>query len=355
MRIALIGVGLIGGSIGLALRERLDAQVAAFDPDAETLAQAQRLGVADRTCVSVAEALHEAEAAWVAAPVGELGAAIDGVLAVAPPGCVVSDVGSTKRALVAGRSDQRFVGGHPLAGAETSGVRYARADMFDGATWYLTPGAHTSGVLYERLHRLIAGIGAQPAAIDPQLHDRVMASVSHLPHVFANVLAAQAVGALGDDGRVPATGPSVRDATRVAGAASAVWADIYLSNADALSEQIDESIARLQQVRAALQSRDRPAIKSWNDAARGDRDALLGAGIAGGAVHELRAAVPNRPGVIADIALALGHAGVNIVDMALSPSQDNSRGVVALWLRGEQQAERAAALIGELGIMVSRA
>jgi prephenate dehydrogenase len=257
--------------------------------------------------------------------------------------------------VLAGRDDERFVGGHPLAGAETAGVEHARADLFDGATWYLTPTASTSGVLYERLHRALVAIGAQPAAIDGDVHDRLMASVSHLPHVIANVLVAQAARALGEAERVPATGPSFRDATRVAGANGAIWTDIYLSNRDALVDCIDEALARLQQVRGSLVAGDRPAIAAWNDAARVDRDALLGAGLAGGAVHELRAAVPNRPGVIADIALALGRAGVNIVDMALSPSQDNSQGVVALWVRGEEQAQRAEQLIGELQIPVARA
>src|SRR6185312_15672439 len=108
---------------------------------------------------------------------------------------VISDVGSTKRAIVAALDDPRFVGGHPLAGAETAGVEHARADLFDGATWYLTPAQDsTAGVLYERLHRLLASLGARPVAIDADTHDRLMASVSHLPHVLANALVAQAAG-----------------------------------------------------------------------------------------------------------------------------------------------------------------
>ncbi len=109
---------------------------------------------------------------------------------------MITDVGSTKRAVVAAVDDPRFVGGHPLAGAETSGVEHARADLFEGATWYLTPTAETSGVLYERLHRLLSGVGARPCAIDAETHDRILASVSHLPHVLANVLVASAAGTL---------------------------------------------------------------------------------------------------------------------------------------------------------------
>jgi prephenate dehydrogenase len=180
--------------------------------------------------------------------------------------------------------------------------------------------------------------------------------VSHLPHVLANVLVGQAARMLSDDGeRLPATGPSFRDATRVAGADGTIWTDIYMSNRDALSAALDETIDRLAEVRHALAQADRDAIHMWNEDARSDRRALLGAALAGGEVHELRASVPNRPGVIADIALALGHAGVNIVDMALSPSQDMSQGLVAVWVRGDQEATLAAKLIGDLGIPVARA
>jgi prephenate dehydrogenase len=272
---------------------------------------------------------------------------------------VVTDVGSTKRSIVAGRTDPRYVGGHPLAGSETAGVEHAREDLFEGATWYLTPtssGAATSGVLYERLHRTVVGFGAQPTAIDPDTHDRLMASVSHLPHVLANVLVAQAATALREEEEaMPATGPSFRDATRVAGANGAIWTDIYLSNREALIAGIDETIRRLDTVRGALAEGDAQRVWSWYDEARAHREALLETGLAGGPVHELRASVPNRPGVIADIALALGRAGVNIVDMVLSPSQDFSRGVVALWVHGDENAARALELIAALDIAVTRA
>ena len=354
-RIAVVGVGLIGGSIGLAARERLGATVIGFDPDPETLALALRRGAIDDAAGSVGEAVAGADIAFVAAPVGALPAVIAAALDAAGDDCAVTDVGSTKRAVVAAQDDPRFVGGHPLAGAETAGVANARADLFEGASWYLTPAAHTAGTLYERLHRALVGFGARPTAVDAELHDRLMATVSHLPHVLANVLVTQAAASIAAGESLPATGPSFRDATRVAGANSAIWTDIYLSNRDALVPEIDATIARLTEVRAALADADANAIGAWNDAARGHREALLGAGVAGGAVHELRAAVPNRPGVVAQIALELGRGGVNIVDMTLAPSPDGSQGVVALWVQGDADADRAQALIAALEIPVARA
>jgi prephenate dehydrogenase len=356
LNVAVLGVGLIGGSIGLASRQRAGAQVYGYDPDERVRERALALGAIDFAASSVAAAVERADVVFAAAPVGTLPEIVAAALAAAGEDCVLSDVGSTKRMLGEASADERFVGGHPLAGAETAGVEHARADLFDGAVWYLTPTSATAGVLYERLHRLLTVLGAHPTAIDAATHDRLLASVSHLPHVLANVLVAQAASTLGEaaDGRLPAVGASFRDATRVAGANSAIWTDIYLSNRDALLGAIDDHAGRLAAVRGLLAAGDAPAVTAWNEAAREDRAKLLGAGLTGGAVAELRVAVPNRPGVIAQIALALGGAGVNIRDMALSPSEDNSQGVVALWLDGERDAARAAELIGELGFPVTR-
>jgi prephenate dehydrogenase len=363
VKVAVLGLGLIGGSIGLAARGQEDVQVCGYDPDPRTRARALQRGAIDEQAADVPGAVAGADVVFVAAPVSALPETVRSALACAGPDTVVTDVGSTKHVVAeAGLADERFIGGHPLAGAETAGVEHARADLFDGAVWYLTPArGSTAGVLYERLHRLLTSFGAQPAAIDADTHDRLMASVSHLPHVLANLLVAQAVGVLGgeDEQRLPAVGPSFRDATRVAGANTSIWTDIYLSNRHALIRGIDALTERLGEVRAALQRGDAAAVAEWNDRARADRDALLGAGLAGGvsgeSVIELRAAVPNRPGVIAELALALGGAGVNILDLALSPSEDNRQGVVALWVGGEPNAARAQDLIAALGFPVVRA
>jgi len=355
--VAVLGLGLIGGSIGLAARGRADAEVCGYDPDAGVRARALELGAIDTQAADIASAVAGADVVFAAAPVGALSETVRLALASAGPDCVVSDVGSTKRLLADAAADERFVGGHPLAGAETAGVEHARADLFDGATWYLTPAkGSTAGVLYERLHRLLIRFGARPVAIDADTHDRLMACVSHLPHVLANLLVSQTASLLGEESqRLPAVGPSFRDATRVAGANSAIWTDIYMSNRDALIAGIDELAGRLRDVRASLVAKDAVAISAWNERARAEREALLGAGLAGGPVHELRVSVPNRPGVIAEIALALGGAGVNIVDLVLSPSDDNRQGVVALWIAGDEHAERARGLIADLGFPVVRA
>lgn len=355
MRIAVIGVGLIGGSIALAARERLDAVTVGWDPDPAALDAALQRGVLSELASSLAAAVAEAEVVFVAAPVGVLPGLVGEVLGAASADCVVSDVGSTKRAVVAAHGDQRFVGGHPLAGAETSGVEHARADLFTGATWYLTPTAITDGQLYERLHRLLGGLGAVPVALDADTHDRLLALVSHLPHVFANVLVSQAAAGAGEDGkRLPAVGPSFRDATRVAGSNSGIWTDIYMSNRDALVPALDEAILRLEHVRDALTAADAEELTRWNDAAASDHQQLMQGHLAEGDLQELRVPVPNRPGVVAQLALELGRVGVNIADLALYPASNMRDGVVALWISGDDNAQRAEQVIAELGFAVFR-
>jgi prephenate dehydrogenase len=356
MKVAVLGVGLIGGSIGLAAKRSVEgAEVVGFGRSAERLAHARELGAIDRAAGSLEEALDGAEICFCCAPVGALGGQIAAALAAAGDDCAVTDVGSIKGGVVDAADDRRFVGGHPIAGAETAGVEHARADLFQGATWYLTPTAGSSGVLFERLHRFVAALGARPVAIDAESHDRLLATVSHLPHVLANALVTQTAGALGEEDALPRVGPSFRDATRVAGANSAIWTDIYVANREAIAAEVDAVVERLAEAAALLRAGAPDAITAWNERAAEARRRLLEADLAGGVVHELRTTVPNRPGIVAEVALALGKAGVNIVDMALAPAPDMRSGGITLWIAGDEQADRARQLIDDLGFPVAEA
>lgn len=357
-RIAIVGVGLIGGSVGLAARERVEglSEIAGWDPDEAALAEAVRLGAIDRAAESLEDAASGADLVILASPVATLAENARKALAVADEDAVVTDVGSTKREIVAAIDDPRFIGGHPIAGAETSGVEHARADLFEGSTWFVTPTPNTTGVGLERLLRFARNLGAQPHAVDAADHDRLLADISHLPHVLANALVTQAAGSINtEDGSIAVVGPSFRDATRVAGANSSIWRDIYLSNHDALVPAIDSVIGRLTEFRDALAGGDGDEIVRLNEQARADREALLERDLVGEDVFELRVSVPNEPGVLANITLALGKAGVNIVDVALFPAADRRSGAISLWVPGEDAAARTEKLIGELGFPVARA
>jgi prephenate dehydrogenase len=357
MAIAILGVGLIGGSIGLAIRARLGRELRGFDPDRRLLDLAVELGAIDSAHDSVRGAVEGADLVFCAAPVTALPGVAAEALDGAGPECAVTDVGSVKRDVIgAVGGDGRFIGGHPLAGAETAGVENARADLFEGARWYLTPTAGTVGLLYDRVQRAVSEIGARPQAIEAEVHDRLMASISHLPHVVANVLVDQAATALSEEAEhLPEVGPSFRDATRVAGANPAIWGDIFAGNREAVASEIDAVVARLLEAAELLRSGDRDEVRSWHERAGRHRRDLIESEIAGGPLHELRVRVPNRPGIVAEIALALGRAGVNIEDMALYPAADMTSGAISLYIAGDEEAIRAQELVRDLGHDVSRA
>src|SRR3954465_14152414 len=183
MKIAVLGVGLIGGSIGLAARRRLQAEVVGCGRSPERLARAVELGAIDRAASSLAEACAGADVVFFAGPGAGLPPQGRGAPGACGPETVVTDVGSTKGELVeAIGADERFIGGHPLAGGGSAGGEKSRGDLFKGARWYLTPTEHSSGLLYDRLQRTLSALGARPQAIDPEGHDRLMAAISHLPH-----------------------------------------------------------------------------------------------------------------------------------------------------------------------------
>lgn len=339
-RVLVVGLGLIGGSVALAARERLGAEVFGADADRAAIERARELGIGELTPDAPAP-----DIVLVATPVPALGTAIAGAVA-RYPAAAVTDVGSTKSLLVDGGFGSRYIGGHPLAGAEVAGIGHARADLFAGSTWFLTPRPDSEGVVLERIHRFVAGLGANPVVVAADEHDRLMSAFSHLPHLLANVLALRAEEVLAGDRR-PVVGPSFRDATRVAGANPAIWPGIYAANRDALLADIDAAAEALAAVRALLEAGDAGALTDWQRRAAAARDALAGTGAGGSDSCELRVIVPNRPGVLAELALTLARDQVNIQDLSLVPAPDNRSGAVALWVP-RADAERARALIDEV-------
>ena len=190
-RLAIVGTGLIGASVGLAARAAGVDNVRGWDVDPDALSVA-----AEREAVEAAGSLEEAvsgaELAVVAAPVAQLPLEVANVLAASGNGTTVTDVGSTKGPVARAVSDARFIGGHPVCGSHTHGAAHANGELFRGATWFLTPVAATDPERYRLLHGFVASLGAVPVAVDPEAHDRLVALTSHLPHALANLLVNQA-------------------------------------------------------------------------------------------------------------------------------------------------------------------
>lgn len=349
--LAVVGTGLIGASVALAARRAGVERVTGWDPDPVHLATAADRGAVD-AAADLAAALEDAELALVAAPVVELPAQVRAVLEASAPGCTVTDVGSTKGGVcaAAGGSD-RFVGGHPICGSEARGPEWATAELFEGATWFLTPVAATAPASYKVLHGFVTALGAVPVAINPDAHDRLVSVTSHLPHVLANVLLNQA-GAARIDGHEPlaAAGGSLRDMTRIAGANPRIWVDIFLENRIALGTALAEQRRLIEQVESALAAGDAGFLARWIGEASANRRRLLETAYEdAGALQRLRVHVPDRPGVIAGVAQALGAERINIADFDLQHLSSERGGTLAILVAGEQEAARAAAILEQQG------
>ena len=352
-RLAIVGTGLIGASVGLAARAAGVREVRGWDVDAEALAVAQERGAVE-AAVSLDDAVVEAELALVAAPVAALPGQVAAVLEASGAATTVTDVGSTKGVVTRAVSDGRFIGGHPVCGSEAHGPASANGELFRGATWFLTPDAATDPDRYRRLHGFVSALGAIPVAVDPQAHDRLVALTSHLPHALANVLLNQA-GASRIDGHEPlaAAGGSLRDMTRVAGANPRIWVDIFLDNAEAVAAALAEHRRRVEQVERALADGDAGFLARWIAEASGNRRRLLAdAYEEPRELQRLRVHVPDRPGVLAGITQALGAERINIEDFELQHLSRERGGTLTLLVGGEDEAARAAAILEEQGYNV---
>jgi prephenate dehydrogenase len=348
MRVGLVGTGLIGASVGLAAR-RAGHDVRGWDTNSAALETASGLG-AVVPAESAADAAASAELVVVAVQVTMLTTAVEAGLAAAPD-ATVTDVGSTKGALARAVADERFIGGHPVAGAEARGPEGARADLFDGATWFLTPHAATDGERYRTLHAFVASLGAVPVAIEPETHDRLLALVSHLPHALANLLLNQ-VGAAPIEGHDPlaAAGASFREMTRVAGANPRIWVDIFLENSAEIRSVLAEHRRRVEQLETALERGDAGFLGRWIGEAATKRQELLRDAFEEPAdLFRVQAHVADRPGILAAIMQALGAERINIEDLKLHHVSRERGGTLALLISGEDAARRAAEVLAAQG------
>jgi len=355
-RLTIVGTGLIGASVGLAAKHAGVAQVSGFDPDEGALGIAVKRGAVDRAAPTLADALADAELAVVAAPVTQLARQVEEVLELSGEQCTVTDVGSTKAAACsAAGASARFVGGHPVCGSEARGPENASGELFQGATWFLTPLAGTDAERYRLVHGFVADLGATPVAIDPETHDRLVALTSHLPHALANLLVNQA-GSTRIERHDPllAAGGSLRDMTRVAGANPRIWVDIFLENADAVAETLGEHRRRIEQLENALAAGDAGFLARWIGEAAGNRRRMLEVAYPDPTnLQQLRVHVPDRPGVLAAITQALGAERINIEDFELRHFSLERGGVLTMLVSGDGAAERAAALLEAQGYGVS--
>lgn len=275
-RIAIVGLGLIGGSLALAVRERWSSVLITAVDRPPVLAHASSSGAIDRAANSVAD-IGPVDLIVLAAPVRQNVELLPQVMSIRPDGAVVTDVGGTKRDIVSAAAalpsgGTAFVGGHPIGGAERGGFGFARPDLFRGKPWIFTP--TSSSPATDRLFEFVRGAGARPTTMNADDHDRVMSYVSHLPQLTASVLMDVVGRAASSDG-LRFAGRGLTDSTRLASSPASVWREICAANADDIAVALDALISRLSDLRADLQS-GRTVDDVFDDAAKWRAELMKG-------------------------------------------------------------------------------
>jgi len=337
-RASIIGVGLIGGSIGLALRN-LGWHVTGVDATAEAAERALELGAIDALGVD-----PEAEITFVATPVRAIADAVASALATTTG--VVTDVGSVKAPLVAQIDDPRFVGGHPMAGSEQLGVEGADPDLFQGAVWVLTPVASTGSDHFTLVDTVARSLGADVVALAPERHDALVAVVSHVPHLTAAALMGIANERASEHAallRLAAGG--FRDMTRIAAGTPTIWPDICSENQEAILEVIDRLTDELGRFRTMVASDDRPGLLAALERSHVARRNLPTRVARPDELAEIRVPVPDRGGVIAEVSTLAAELDVNIADLEIAHSSEGDRGVLILLVDRAQAEPFRAGLV----------
>jgi len=348
-RLAVVGTGLVGTSVALAAG-RAGTHCRGFDTDPGVLGRAAARGGL-QPALSLSEAVADAELVVVAVPVGAAPAVVQESLDAAGPGVVVTDVASTKRPL-ASLADPRFVPGHPVAGGSTGGPGRATADLFDAATWFLTPTEASSPESIATVERFVASLGARAVRTDAEAHDRLLALTSHLPHALANVLMLRvAEAAAVDEAPLAFAGASLREMTRLAGANAAVWSDIFLGNADEIARALAGLRASLDELEQALRAGNRERIEETIAAAAAARERLesFAYRTAPAQLNRIRVRIPDRPGVLARITQILGAAQINLEDFEMRHVSPEYGGVLVILVAGADNAARARELLRREG------
>ena len=354
MKVALIGTGLIGGSIGLALKQRTDADVTAFDADVGAADRAVDRGAADRRADSPEEAVQAAEFVFIATPVGVIAETVRRIAKDVDPAAVITDVGSTKSRVVLEaeevlREGSSFIGGHPMAGTENEGIDAATASLFEGAWWILTPTDRSPPEAYRRLHGLLTTLGARIMAIDPEAHDRLLAVISHVPQLTATALMNMAAKR-GEEhaGLLALAAGGFRDVTRVAASNPQIWLDILRENGDAIATALGEFAGELLVLRDLIADGNEDELKKSLLSAREARRSLPGKAVSEPA-FEVVMPVPDQPGVLATVTTSIGNLGINIEDLQITHSTEGGRGTLHLTIAGRSAAERVARALTDQG------
>jgi prephenate dehydrogenase len=337
-RAAIAGIGLIGGSIGLALRAA-GWHVTGRDRDEARARRGVELGALDAVGDDPG-----AEITFVATPVG---ATPDEVRrALETTAGLVTDVGSVKGPMLELMADPRYVGGHPMAGSELEGVEGARADLFEGATWVLTPVAGTDDAAFAEVRSVVSAFGAEVVALPPDRHDRIVALVSHVPHLTATALMGRAdTRAVEHRALLRLAAGGFRDMTRIASGHPGIWPDICAENRDAILDELDGLVASLGELRRIVAEGDRDALVAQLERARAARLNLPTTVARAEDLVELRVPIADEKGAAVKVFLLASELDVSLVDFEVVHSAEGPSGVLQLLVEADAGPRLHQALV----------
>ena len=336
----IVGTGLIGGSVALALGEA-GWHVTGFDIDAQRAERAREIGVIDAVGID-----PEAELTVVAVPAGALEKEIRNALQQTKG--MVTNTGSVKAMVARSIDNPRFVPGHPMAGSEQDGVDGADQQIFEGAVWVLTPTEGTDDLGLRRLQTVLSSMGCDVVTMTPERHDALVAIVSHVPHLTAASLMCLADDRALDDApllRLAAGG--FRDMTRIAAGHPEIWLDICEQNSEAIVAVLDEFSDRISNVRSLVAEADRDGLTTVLSQARRARTNLPSRYVRPQDLIEIRIPIPDRKGQIANITMLAADCDVNIADIEVAHSTEGAEGVLVLVVARAEVQRFLAVLAGQ--------
>ncbi|HZG55113.1 prephenate dehydrogenase [Paenibacillus sp.] len=359
-KIAIFGVGLIGGSLALCFKGLPGVRVVGHSPRLESIRKYVERGVVDEGTTSLEEAAEDADFLFLCVPVGMLGEYLDR-LSRCPlkPGAVITDVGSTKGEVVEAAArhsfgEAVFIGGHPMAGKERSGVEAATSKLFENAYYVLTPTKETPSAAYDALVSLLAHTKAKLVRLDPRTHDEIVGAVSHLPHIVAALLV-NLVARLNrtDDGYEKLAAGGFRDITRIASSDPTIWRDICVSNREVLLDLLREWMSETERFMNVLRSGEPDELAAEFRAASAFRGALPERRVGTAATHyEFYVQVADEPGTIGKLTTLLGTNRINLRNIGILEPAPGGPGQLRLSFGNDEDCSRAKALLEEEGYIV---
>jgi prephenate dehydrogenase len=347
--IMIIGLGLIGGSLGLALKgSNLINKIIGFDIDDAAINQALEIGCID-DAVNLLSGIHQADIIFLCTPLSSYAAILGQIKSEIKPGTIVSDVGSTKEEIMKlfqGLPEGVWgIGGHPMAGAESQGIKGADRYLFENAVYILTPDKNTPADVLEILIKLLKATGAKISIMEASRHDQLAAIISHIPHLAAVALVNQTAD---HQESLLMAGGGFRDTTRIASSNPVIWHDILYFNRKPIIKELDKLITYLHKLRKALVNFDAACIDQELTRAQKTRDTIPR--VQRGLIpvyYDIVCIVPDKPGIIGQLGLILGQQDINIVDIEIIRVREGDGGTIRLGVPSLQAAHAAVAILKE--------